>query len=44
MEIKKHFSMVRLTVHWHRLLREVMESPSSEIVKSCLNTVLGKWL
>lgn len=44
MEVKKHFSMVRPTEHRHRLLREVMETPSSEIVKSCLNTVLGNWL
>jgi len=29
-----------LTEHWNRLLREVVESPSLEIFKPCLNKVL----
>jgi len=35
---------VRVTEHWHRLLTDVMESPSLEIFKSCLEIVLGNRL
>ena len=28
MNMRKNFFMVRVTEHWNRLLREVMESPS----------------
>ncbi|KAK4826429.1 hypothetical protein QYF61_008962, partial [Mycteria americana] len=37
---RKHFFTVRVTEHWHRLLREAVESPSLETFKSCLDTVL----
>jgi len=33
-----------VTEHWHRLLRQVVESPSSEIFKSHLETVLDNQL
>ena len=44
LNIRKHFFTVRVTEHWHRLLMEVMESPTLEILKSHLDTVLGNWL
>ncbi|KAK4827617.1 hypothetical protein QYF61_019542 [Mycteria americana] len=37
LNIRKHFFTVRVTKHWHRLPREVVESPSSEIFKSHLD-------
>jgi len=36
------FFTVRVTEHWHRLLREAVESSSLEILKSCLGMVLVK--
>ena len=44
LNIRKHFFTVRVTEHWHRLLREVGESPSLEIFKSRLDMVLGNVL
>ncbi|KAK4814469.1 LOW QUALITY PROTEIN: hypothetical protein QYF61_018987 [Mycteria americana] len=41
LNIRKHFFTVRVTEHWHRLPREVVEPPSLEILKSCLDMVLG---
>jgi len=35
---------VRVTQHWHRLLKTVVESPSLEILKSYLGMVLGSLL
>jgi len=35
---------VRLTGHWHRLPREVVQSPSLEIFKTSLDMVLGNRL
>ena len=37
-------STVRVTDHWHRLPREVVESLSLETFKSHLDTVLGNQL
>jgi len=41
---RKHFFTVRVTEHWHRMPREVAESPSLEIFKSCLAMLLGNQL
>ena len=37
---KKNFFMVRMTEHWNRLPREVMESPTIEIFKTYLDSYL----
>ena len=42
--VRKHFLTVRVTEHWHRLPREVVESPSLELFKNHVATVLGSWL
>ena len=41
LNIRKHFFTVRVTEHWHRLPREVVESPSLEIFKRCMDMVPG---
>ena len=44
LNIRKRFFTVRVTEPRHRLPREVVESPSLEILKSHLDMVLGSWL
>ena len=38
--VRKNLFTVRVTEHWNRLPRQVVESPSLEILKTCLDTYL----
>jgi len=40
LNMRKNFFTLRVTEHWKRLLREVVESPSPEIFKTWLDKVL----
>ncbi|KAK4815447.1 hypothetical protein QYF61_002836 [Mycteria americana] len=40
LNIRKHVFTMRVTEPWHRLPREVLESPTLEICKSCPDTIL----
>ncbi|KFV75763.1 hypothetical protein N308_03338, partial [Struthio camelus australis] len=44
LNIRKNFFTARVTEHWNRLPREVVESPSSEIFKTRLDVILGNML
>ena len=43
MDIRKNFFSERAVLQWHRLPREVVQSPSLEVFQSRVNVALRTW-
>jgi len=43
LNMRKHIFTVRVTKHWHRLPRDVVESLFLQIFKIYLHMVVGNW-
>jgi len=44
LNIRKQFFPTRISDHWHKLTRKFVESTSLEILKNCLDKILGNWM
>ncbi|KFV78765.1 hypothetical protein N308_01144, partial [Struthio camelus australis] len=44
LNLRKNFLTVRVTEHWNRLPREVVESPLLKVFKTHLDAILGNVL